>query len=101
MLLKVHRSNFALVGFTEEVDGGGAGRARPRARGLPLLVDLGSGALVPLTGAVACRASPPCRRRGRGADVVAFSGDKLLGGPQAGILVGRRRLDRTRQASTR
>lgn len=91
LVLKVHRSNFRLLGFTADVDTREL-VALARARGLPVMEDLGSGALVdmppagpdhePLVGEVV-RA---------GVDVVTFSGDKLLGGPQAGILVGRRDL---------
>ncbi len=86
VLLRVHPSNFRVVGFTEEVPLAGL-VALARERGLVVVDDLGSGALGPdpawrgepdARGAVAC-----------GADVVCFSGDKLLGGPQAGIAVGR------------
>jgi L-seryl-tRNA(Ser) seleniumtransferase len=91
LLLKVHRSNFALVGFTEETplpELAAAGRSR----GLPLMVDLGSGALVDLAPAgLEGEPTVPAVVAG-GADLCAFSGDKLLGGPQAGILVGRRDL---------
>ena len=88
LLLKVHTSNFAMVGFTaqaslSELSGLG------RETGIPVLLDAGSGCLVDLE---------PHGIRGemtigealrQGADVVTFSGDKLLGGPQAGIIVGR------------
>ena len=91
LLLKVHRSNFAMLGFVadvaleELVDIG-------RARGVPVMVDLGSGALVDLAAASGgtLAAEPTVSAAvATGADVVCFSGDKLLGGPQAGILVGR------------
>lgn len=88
VLMKVHRSNFALVGFTEEVEVkelAGLGRAR----GVPVFVDLGSGALVPLTGEGLTEEPTVPATVAAGSDVVAFSGDKLLGGPQAGIIVGR------------
>jgi L-seryl-tRNA(Ser) seleniumtransferase len=91
VLMKVHRSNFAVVGFTEEVEVkelAGLGRAR----GVPVFVDLGSGALVPLTGEGLTEEPTVPATVAAGADVVAFSGDKLLGGPQAGIIVGRAEL---------
>jgi L-seryl-tRNA(Ser) seleniumtransferase len=89
LLLKVHRSNFELVGFTAEVDAA-ALAALGKARGIPTLEDLGSGALLDLS-AFGCRREPLASDGVRaGVDVVTFSGDKLLGGPQAGILVGRR-----------
>jgi len=92
LLLKVHRSNFAVVGFTTEV--GAAELAElGRARGVGTMVDLGSGALVDL-GALGLddggEPEPTARSLVEaGVDVVTFSGDKLLGGPQAGVLVGR------------
>lgn len=96
VLLKVHPSNFAVVGFTEEASPESLATLA-HARGLPLFCDLGSGnvALEPRGGLTA---EPTARALiAAGADVVSFSGDKLLGGPQAGILVGRRTLiDRVR-----
>src|SRR6266516_3411982 len=86
VLLRVHQSNFRVVGFT----------AQPllreladvaRRHGLPLVDDLGSGALVDIGDEPTARASLAA-----GADLVCFSGDKLLGGPQAGIVVGRAEL---------
>ncbi|XXF80978.1 L-seryl-tRNA(Sec) selenium transferase [Myxococcaceae bacterium GXIMD 01537] len=91
VLVKVHRSNFALVGFTEEVEVG-ALAALGRERGVPVFQDLGSGALLPLTGPGLTREPTVGEAVAAGADVVAFSGDKLLGGPQAGIVVGSARL---------
>jgi L-seryl-tRNA(Ser) seleniumtransferase len=92
VLLRVHQSNFRVVGFT----------AQPllreladvaRRHGLPLVDDLGSGALVEVGDEPTPRASLAA-----GADLVCFSGDKLLGGPQAGIVVGRADLvDRLRR----
>jgi L-seryl-tRNA(Ser) seleniumtransferase len=84
--LKVHRSNFAIVGFTADVELA-ALVTLAHARGLGAFVDAGSGAL-----GDEVSEEPPIRRLvADGADVVLFSGDKLLGGPQAGIAVGRRR----------
>ncbi|QDF04847.1 MULTISPECIES: L-seryl-tRNA(Sec) selenium transferase [Myxococcus] len=88
LLVKVHRSNFALVGFTEEVAVAELS-ALGRARGVPVFQDLGAGALVPLQGEGLSQELTVAQAVAAGADVVAFSGDKLLGGPQAGIVVGR------------
>ncbi|ADO71597.1 L-seryl-tRNA(Sec) selenium transferase [Stigmatella aurantiaca] len=91
LLVKVHRSNFEMVGFTEEVAVAELA-ALGRARGVPVFQDLGSGLLVPLKGD-GLTAEPSVRHAvTAGVDVVAFSGDKLLGGPQAGIIVGRHAL---------
>jgi L-seryl-tRNA(Ser) seleniumtransferase len=80
LLLRVHQSNFRVVGFAEQprID---ELAAVARRHGLPLLDDLGSGVLADIPGEPAVRESP--------ADLICFSGDKLLGGPQAGIVVGR------------
>ncbi|MGZ6131572.1 MAG: L-seryl-tRNA(Sec) selenium transferase [Myxococcaceae bacterium] len=88
LVTKVHRSNFALVGFTEETSVEELSRLC-QPRGVPLFVDAGSGLLSPLD--VPGAAGEPTMRSHveAGADLVAFSGDKLLGGPQAGIVVGR------------
>jgi L-seryl-tRNA(Ser) seleniumtransferase len=91
LLVKVHRSNFEMVGFTEEVPVGELA-ALGQARGVPVFQDLGSGLLVPLKGE-GLTAEPSVRHAvAAGVEVVAFSGDKLLGGPQAGIIVGRKAL---------
>ena len=89
LLLKVHPSNFRILGFTAEVSTAELARLG-RERGIPLFEDLGSGALVDF-GAFGLRGEPVVAESVRaGADLVSFSGDKLLGGPQAGLLVGRR-----------
>jgi L-seryl-tRNA(Ser) seleniumtransferase len=83
VLLRVHQSNFRLVGFAEQPSVAELA-AVASARGLALVDDLGSGALVDLGDEPLPRASLAA-----GADLVCFSGDKLLGGPQAGIVAGR------------
>lgn len=91
-LLKVHRSNFAVRGFTSEVSIAElAAIAHPR--GLPVVHDAGSGVLAELAERARDLGEPTVPLDVRaGADVVTFSGDKLLGGPQAGVVVGRRDL---------
>jgi len=90
LLLKVHRSNFALVGFTAEVSAEEL-VAIGRARHIATMIDLGSGALVDRATqrAWGLPDEPTVAETvATGADLVTFSGDKLLGGPQAGIAVG-------------
>ncbi len=87
LLLKVHRSNFEVRGFVAEVTLAELTELA-RAHGLPVVEDLGSGTLVDLTAHGLPAESFAPARLATGADVVCFSGDKLLGGPQAGILLG-------------
>ncbi len=88
LLLKVHTSNYRIEGFTAEVPLGEL-VALGRERGVPVLVDLGSGAFMDV-GASGVRPEPLVSEVvAEGPDLVTFSGDKLLGGPQAGIAVGR------------
>ncbi len=89
MLLKVHRSNFSQSGFVTEVDLADLVTIG-RKHGLPVVEDLGSGTLLDLTDRGLPADSFVPSRVATGADVVCFSGDKLLGGPQAGILLGGR-----------
>jgi L-seryl-tRNA(Ser) seleniumtransferase len=86
VLLRVHQSNFRVVGFTEQPSVAELA-AVARRHALPLVDDLGSGVLVQLEGEPSARESLAA-----GSDLVCFSGDKLLGGPQAGIVVGRAEL---------
>jgi L-seryl-tRNA(Ser) seleniumtransferase len=86
LLLRVHQSNFRVLGFTERPSLEELATVAAKA-GLPLVDDLGSGALV----GVGDEPTPAESLRA-GADIVCFSGDKLLGGPQAGIVLGRAEL---------
>ena len=97
VLLRVHRSNFRMVGFTERpsleelVELG-------RETRLPVVEDLGSGCLVDLTAYGLEREPLVADSLAAGVDVVTFSGDKLLGGPQAGLLAGKKEaIDRIRR----
>jgi len=87
-ILRAHPSNFAIRGFTEAAETGELA-ALAAARGVPLIVDLGSGALVDLRQFGLPREPTVAETVAAGADLVTFSGDKLLGGPQAGLMVGR------------
>jgi len=90
LLLKVHTSNYRIVGFSSDV-------ALPdlvavgRRAGIPVMEDLGSGALIDLSAHGLPREPLVSERIAMGADLVTFSGDKLLGGPQAGLIAGTRR----------
>lgn len=86
-ILKVHRSNFRISGFTAEVEVGALAEVA-REAGIPLIHDLGSGLLVG-AGDLGLPEEPgPGASLDAGADLVVFSGDKLLGGPQAGLVIG-------------
>ncbi|MEY2540612.1 MAG: L-seryl-tRNA(Ser) seleniumtransferase [Verrucomicrobiota bacterium] len=92
VILKVHRSNFFMDGFVESPETKEIAHIARKKR-VPLVVDLGSGALESAKDlASAERESTPAEELKNGADLVCFSGDKLFGGPQAGIIAGKKRL---------
>jgi L-seryl-tRNA(Ser) seleniumtransferase len=91
LLLKVHTSNYKVIGFTAEVE------LEPlvalgRQRGIPVMEDLGSGAFIDLSRYGLPKEPLVSERIKLGADLVTFSGDKILGGPQAGMIVGKKDL---------
>ncbi|HET9346858.1 MAG TPA: L-seryl-tRNA(Sec) selenium transferase [Candidatus Limnocylindrales bacterium] len=91
LVLRVHPSNFRLQGFTEAPDAAELAALAHR-HGAIVVDDLGSGALLPTERYGLAHEPMPSERLAAGADVVTFSGDKLVGGPQAGLVVGRKDL---------
>jgi L-seryl-tRNA(Ser) seleniumtransferase len=92
LILKVHRSNFFMGGFVDSPASEEVG-ALARKKRIPFVEDLGSGAVVETQKAAPVEHEPtPAEVLKRGVDVVTFSGDKLLGGPQAGIIAGKARM---------
>jgi L-seryl-tRNA(Ser) seleniumtransferase len=91
LLLKVHTSNYKVVGFTAEVTLDQM-VAIGKQHNLPVMEDLGSGALIDLSKYGLPKEPLVGERIAAGADVVTFSGDKILGGPQAGLMVGKKEL---------
>lgn len=89
-LLKVHTSNYRIVGFSESVSLAEMAELG-RETGLPVIQDLGSGSLVDLT-PLGIHDEPTIQQSVKaGIDVISFSGDKLLGGPQAGVIIGKKK----------
>ena len=91
LILKVHTSNFKIVGFTEDADLPSL-VALGTARGIPVMYDLGSGCFVELDRYGLEREPTVADVLETGVNIITFSGDKLLGGPQAGIILGKRNI---------
>ncbi|MCP4686757.1 MAG: L-seryl-tRNA(Sec) selenium transferase, partial [Desulfobacterales bacterium] len=91
LLLKVHQSNFSIVGFTAAV-GLKDLVELGRARGIPVMEDLGSGTFIDFSKYGLSREPTVQASVAAGVDVITFSGDKLLGGPQAGVIIGKKEI---------
>ncbi len=91
LIFKAHTSNYSVVGFTAEVSLRDLA-VLAKKQGIPVIEDLGSGSLVDLTGYGLPEEPVAGESIRAGADIITFSGDKLLGGPQAGIIAGKKEL---------
>ncbi|MEK7850915.1 MAG: L-seryl-tRNA(Sec) selenium transferase, partial [Deltaproteobacteria bacterium] len=91
LIMKVHRSNFDIVGFTADVPIRDLAKLG-KNNNIPVMNDLGSGSLIDLSGYGIKREPTVQDSVEAGIDVITFSGDKLLGGPQAGIVIGKREI---------
>ncbi|MCK5762880.1 MAG: L-seryl-tRNA(Sec) selenium transferase [Clostridiales bacterium] len=89
-ILKVHTSNYKILGFTKEVPVEDL-VALGKEKNIPVVLDLGSGTLIDLTKYGLSVEPTVLEQVGKGLDIITFSGDKLLGGPQAGIIVGKKK----------
>jgi L-seryl-tRNA(Ser) seleniumtransferase len=91
LLLKVHQSNYSIVGFSEDVPLSELVKLG-RRYGIPVMEDLGSGCFIDFSKYGVAKEPPVQEVLAQGVDLVTFSGDKLLGGPQTGIILGRKNL---------